>query len=112
MATRSKNSIVKAILSLRTNKNIPGTVRVKANEDDSVIDINFDGRKYIGRVRLEWHGDRFAVYLVDKHEGKIGSDIAHKKQVYLLIKTAGDAKKFIKWYELTTQLAALARTRA
>lgn len=112
MATRSKNPIVKAILSLRNNRNIDGVVRVVVNEQETVVDISYDNRKYIGRLRLEWKGDKFAVYLMDKSEGKvINSDYVAAKGVYLLIETAADARKFIKWYELTTQLAALGRTR-
>lgn len=112
MATRSKNSIVRIIKTLRDNHNIAGDVRVKISEDESVIDISYDNRKYIGRLRLEWHRDRFAVYLADKDEGKVAiNEHSHSKSVYLLIKTAPDARKFVKWYEITTQLAALARTR-
>lgn len=113
MATQSKNSIINAIFGLRDNRNIPGVVRVVANPENTVIDVSFDNRKYIGRLRLEWKGDKYAVYLMDKDEGKvINSDYVAAKGVYLLIKTASDARKFIKWYELLTQLAALRRTRS
>lgn len=112
MATRSKNAIVRIIKSLRDNPNISGVVNVKSNDDDSIIDINFDNRKYIGRLRLEWQRDRYAVYLMDKAQGKLDiSELHATKSVYLLIKTAPDARKFVKWYEIITELAALARNR-
>ena len=113
MNARIKNNIVKHILGLRDSINITGTVGVKSYADDTVIDINYDNRKYIGRVRLLWCDDRFIVYMMDKAEGKIeSSKLKNSKSAYLLIKSTADAKKFVKWYELTTQLAALARTRA
>lgn len=112
MATQSKNAIVKIILAMRNSRNISGAVRITPNNDETVIDISYDSRKYIGRLRLEWKGDKFAVYLMDKREGKvINSTYSAAKGVYLLINTAADARKFVKWYELLTQLAALGRTR-
>lgn len=113
MASQSKNFIVRQIRTLRNNQNIPGVARVKFNDDETVCDIHLDGRKYIGRMRLEWHGDRFTVYLVDKEVGKVVTgDYSHAKGAYLSIKTAADARLFTKWYELTAQLAAMKRTRA
>lgn len=112
MSTKSKNAIVRIVKALRDSLNITGTVRVKVSEDENVIDISFDNRKYIGRLRLEWKADRFAVYLMDK-EGKVDISEDHAtKSVYLNLKTAADARKFVKWYELTTQLAALGRNRS
>ncbi len=111
MATRSKNFIIKALLSLKDNKNIKGKVNVDVSEDGKTIDISWGTRKYVGRVELRWRHNRFIVYLMDKDEGRmIPSDKSWAKQAYLVICDTPDARKFIKWYELTTQLAALTRT--
>lgn len=113
MSIKSKNAIVRIVKELRDSKNITGTIRVKVSDDENTIDVSFDNRKYIGRLRLEWKSDRFAVYLMDKAEGKVDISEDHAtKSVYLNVKTASDARKFVKWYELTTQLAALGRNRS
>jgi hypothetical protein len=113
MATTSKNAIVAVLTKLRHSEDIPGIARVRLLDNNDVIEINFDERKYIGRVRLEWAGDRYTVYMVDKDSGKIKSTTApNTKHAYLSIKTAADARKFNKWYILTTQLAAMSRPRS
>lgn len=109
----SKKAIAATIEALVDNLNIKGTVRVKASPDKSVIDISFDNRKYIGRVRLELQEDKYLVYLMDKANGKISSSDKHaSKSAYMEIKNKAEAVLFVKWYVIITQLAALKRTRA
>lgn len=113
MAAQSKNSIVKNILSLRENRNIDFVVRVVPNKDNTEIAINLANRKYVGRIQLKWDGEQFLVYLVDKISGiAFMDDRKNSKGAYMKIATARESLMFVKWYELTTQLAALTRTRA
>lgn len=112
MTIRSKNSIIKTIRALAESNDVDGVVRVVVSEDENSIDISFDNRKYIGRLNLRWTGTCFYVYLMDKAEGKVGgSTYIAAKSVYLTIKDSAGARKFVKWYELTTQLAAMRRPR-
>jgi hypothetical protein len=106
-------AIANAIQTLVDHPKINGTVRVVTKLDKSQIDISFDNRKYIGRIRLELQEDKYLVYLMDKANGKISTSDKHaSKSAYMEIKNKAEATLFVKWYILLTQLAALKRNRA
>lgn len=112
MVTRTHQAINKIITDMRNNIKFDGIVRVVVSKDESVLNISFDNRKYIGRLDLEWKKDHYDVYFVDRNNGKIKSSEAHaSKSVYMRIDTVADARKFVKLYMLITQLAAMGRNR-
>jgi hypothetical protein len=112
MHLNSQKAIITRIQRLEANVKIDGDVRVTVSKNKNRIDISYDNRKYIGRLRLELQVDKFLVYLMDKANGKISGSTKHSsKSAYMEIKTISDAVAFVKWYVLTTQLAALSRTR-
>lgn len=112
MSTRSLQPIIDIILSLIDHKDVDGDVNIESGKKVTTLKIDFDKRKYIGRMKLVWKRDHYDVYLTDKVTGKIkASKLPFSKSVYFRIETAADARKFVKMYILITQLAALRRTR-
>ena len=98
MHPSSQKAVIDAIQRMTCDRNITGTVRVKVSPSSARIDIDFDNRKYIGRLRLQLQGDKYIVYMMDKDEGKImSSAAASTKSAYLEIKNAADARLFVKW---------------
>lgn len=109
----SQKAIIETIQRLAPNIKIKGTVRVTVNKSQTRIDISYDNRKYIGRLRLQLLDDKYLVYFMDKTEGKIAvSDNHSSKSAYMEIKNKADAVLFAKWYVILTQLATLKRNRA
>lgn len=113
MHPSSQKAIVAAIEGLTSNAKVSGVVRITGNVNRTRIDITYDNRKYIGRLRLELQGDKYLVYMMDKAEGKIAASDTHSsKSAYLEIKNVAEARLFVKWFILLTQLVALKRNRS
>lgn len=114
MHASTKKAIVKVIQGLEENFDIKGKVKVVVSDlTKKRIDISYDNRKYIGRLRLELQDDKYVVYLMDKEQGKIASSDAHAaKSAYLVIDSIASARLFCKWYVILTQLAAMKRNRS
>ena len=112
MHASSQKAIIDGLKRLENNNKIKGVVRVTVNKTQTRIDIQYDRRKYIGRLRLELQDDKYLVYLMDKDEGKISSsDLRSSKSAYMELKNRFDIVKFERWYVLLTELAALKRNR-
>lgn len=111
MHGNSKKAIINAIQGLNAAVGINHDISVKVSEDGNTIDIAMDRRRYIGRVRMIMMNDKYVAYLIDREEGKIkGSKKSRARAVYMVINDHSDAKKFVKWYVLLTQLAAMKRS--
>lgn len=108
MHPSSQRAVIATLVRLSSTLLIKGNVRVNVSTGQNKIDISYDNRKYIGRIRLELQGDKYLVYMMDKAEGKIATSDNHaSKSAYMEITNNADAKLFVKWYILTTKLAAM-----
>lgn len=113
MHANTQKAIIAHIQRLEANVKIKGTVKVVVNKNNNRIDISYDNRKYIGRLRFQLQDDRFVGYFMDKDEGKIASSEARSsKSAYLAIESVAQARDFVKMYILLTGLAAMKRNRA
>src|SRR5690606_26169244 len=104
--------IIKTLLKLHKTEELSGAVHVVVSQDEKEINIDYDHRKFIGRMALHWKGDHFLVYFADKATGIVThADYSAAKSSYFRINNVKDARKFVKMYILMIELAALGRTR-
>lgn len=106
MNVKSQNAIIKALSAMPHSLRMIGAVKVVINNKN--IDISFDGRKCIGRVRLELQDNKYIVYFMKK-EGDVL--VPTTAGAYMAINDVSEAKLFVKWYEITIKLAAMKRPR-
>lgn len=106
MNVKSQNAIIKIISAMPHDLRMVGEVKVVINNNK--IDISFDGRKCIGRLRLELQNDKYVAYFMKKE----GNHLVYTTTgAYMAVEDAAEAKLFVKWYVLTMKLAAMKRPR-